>query len=151
MATIESALSGLSELGNVTAVSSVYETEPIGYTDQPPYLNAVAEIETTLSPEELLESLLALEANHGRVRTFPNAPRTLDLDLLLYDDERRDTPRLTLPHPRLHERAFVLVPLAEIAAGAVVPGQSATAESLLKRLGTIAGISRFETSPRLAP
>lgn len=95
--------------------SSLYRTAPVGYDDQPDFINAVAELETDLSPRELLRALLAIETRQGRQRTFANAPRVLDLDLLLYADMRMDSEELTLPHPRMHERGFVLLPLAEIA------------------------------------
>jgi 2-amino-4-hydroxy-6-hydroxymethyldihydropteridine diphosphokinase len=116
-ATLQSAIQQLWQLGTVTAVSSFYETDPVGYLDQPQFLNAAALLETTLPPLELLESLLAIERAFGRHRsaTVPKGPRTLDLDLLLYGDQVLDTPTLTLPHPAMHERRFVLAPLAEIA------------------------------------
>jgi len=95
--------------------SSLYRTAPVGYDNQPDFINAVAELDTSLAPVELLRALLALESSHGRERPFPNAPRVLDLDLLLYDDIVMETPELTLPHPRMQERGFVLLPLAEIA------------------------------------
>ena len=102
--------------------SSLYRSAPVDATG-PDYLNAVAEIETGLGAEELLAQLHAIEQRQGRVRTLRNAPRTLDLDLLLYGDETIATPALTVPHPRLHERAFVLVPLHELAPDLVVPGR----------------------------
>ncbi|MEK6592914.1 MAG: 2-amino-4-hydroxy-6-hydroxymethyldihydropteridine diphosphokinase, partial [Pseudomonadota bacterium] len=95
--------------------SSVFRSAPVGYADQPDFLNAVACIATGLSPQELLKALLAIERCHGRVREFPNAPRTLDLDLALYGNLILHEHGLTIPHPRMHERAFVMVPLAEIA------------------------------------
>lgn len=147
VATIESALRGLGDFGCITNVSALYETDPVGFDDQPRYLNAVAEIETELSPDALLDALLRVEAEHGRVRTFANAPRTLDLDLLLYDDQRRSSPRLTLPHPRMHERAFVLVPLAEIAPDVRVPGLESRASDLLAQLGEVLGIERYLPRP----
>jgi 2-amino-4-hydroxy-6-hydroxymethyldihydropteridine diphosphokinase len=92
----------------------------------PDFFNAVLKLRTTLTPEQVLERLLALELAHGRQRPYRNAPRTLDLDLLLHGDTVLDTPRLQLPHPRLHERAFVLRPLAELAGeGWVIPGRGA--------------------------
>jgi 2-amino-4-hydroxy-6-hydroxymethyldihydropteridine diphosphokinase len=94
--------------------SSLYRTAPIGHADQPDFINAVAQLETGLPAERLLAELQELEARHGRARSFPNAPRTLDLDLLLFGDLRLGSPALTLPHPRMHERAFVLKPLLEI-------------------------------------
>lgn len=121
LAILREALRRLRQLGRIEAVSSVYETDPVGYDDQPPFLNAVALLRTDLDPNTLLARLLAIEADLGRVRTFPNAPRTLDLDLLFYDDLILNAPDLTLPHPRLHERAFVLVPLAEIAPELIHP------------------------------
>ncbi len=99
----------------VTRVSSLYETAPVGYTDQPDFLNAVACVETSLSPQELLTACLAVEKDLGRERKVRWGPRTIDIDVLLYDEVTLATPELTLPHPRLHERAFVLVPLAELA------------------------------------
>jgi 2-amino-4-hydroxy-6-hydroxymethyldihydropteridine diphosphokinase len=101
--------------------SSLYRTAPVGYDNQPDFINAAAEIETALTPLELLHALLALESTHGRERPFPNAPRVLDLDLLLYDDMVMNTAELTLPHPRMHERGFVLLPLAEIAPDLIIP------------------------------
>lgn len=109
-------LSGLPQT-QVTASSSLYRTAPLGYDDQPDFINAVARLETSLVPLALLRALLALEDTHGRERPFPNAPRVLDLDLLLYDDIAMQTPELTLPHPRMQTRGFVMLPLAEIAPG----------------------------------
>jgi 2-amino-4-hydroxy-6-hydroxymethyldihydropteridine diphosphokinase len=107
----------------LVAVSSVRETEPVGYEDQPRFLNAAAALETVLTPRELLDRLLAVERGLGRTRTGPRyGPRTIDLDLLLYGAERIDEPGLEVPHPRLHERRFALEPLAELDPGLVVPG-----------------------------
>jgi 2-amino-4-hydroxy-6-hydroxymethyldihydropteridine diphosphokinase len=142
-ATLESAMNELSQIGTIVARSSIYETDPWGFDDQPPYLNAVAAIETEFSAGELLDALLAIEKRHGRIRTFQNAPRTLDLDLLLFGDQQLQTARLTVPHPRLHERAFVLVPLNDVAANVDVPGQDATVSELLDRLGVITGVRLF--------
>jgi 2-amino-4-hydroxy-6-hydroxymethyldihydropteridine diphosphokinase len=103
--------------------SSLYRTAPVGYDNQPDFINAAAEISTTLEPEHLLSALLSLETRHGRERPFPNAPRVLDLDLLLYDDLTMATPELTLPHPRITDRGFVLLPLAEIAPEMEIPGK----------------------------
>ena len=108
--------------GALVARSSLWRSAPLGYADQPEFVNAVARMETSLSADELLGELQKVESAHGRARSFPNAPRTLDLDLLLYGDEEQSTVRLTLPHPRMHERAFVLKPLLEVAPGAVIPG-----------------------------
>jgi 2-amino-4-hydroxy-6-hydroxymethyldihydropteridine diphosphokinase len=114
----------------VERCSSLYRTAPLGEPDQPDFINAVVQVETALHPLELLDGLLAIERRHGRVRSRRNAPRTLDLDLLLYDGQSIDTPGLQLPHPRMHERAFVLLPLAEIAPGASIPGRGSVAALL---------------------
>ena len=107
----------------VVAVSSFLETEPLGFLDQPRFLNAAAAVETDLDARGLLEALLAVERDLGRTRDGPRyGPRTIDLDLLLFGDDRLDEPGLTVPHPRLHERMFVLGPLAELDPGLVVPG-----------------------------
>ena len=115
-ATVLAAFGALANLNEsrVTHTSSLYRTAPIGITAQPEFINAVAQLETTLAPEALLDELLALEQRFGRIRGERNGPRTLDLDLLLYDNLELELPRLTLPHPRLHLRAFVLLPLTEI-------------------------------------
>ena len=110
--------------------SSLYRTAPVGYADQPDFINAVAAVDTELSPRELLDALLAIELNHGRVRQFANAPRTLDLDVLLYDDVEVNESGLTMPHPRMHERAFVRAPLAEIAPLCEIPGHGRVSELL---------------------
>lgn len=109
------------------AASSLYRTAPIGLAGQPDFINAVVRLETALSPAELLDALFAIEADFGRVRAEKNGPRTLDLDLLIYDEIECDTPRLHLPHPRLHLRAFVTVPLAEIAPDCRIPGRGCVA------------------------
>jgi 2-amino-4-hydroxy-6-hydroxymethyldihydropteridine diphosphokinase len=128
----------------ITARSSLYRTSPVGYLEQPDYINAVASVQTTLKPQALLAALLVIENRHGRMRTMRNAPRTLDLDLLLYGDEVLDQDGLTLPHPRLHERAFVLAPLAEIAPGAMVPGRGRV-EDLLARMDCN-GVNRIDAA-----
>ncbi len=115
---VETAIKELTDLPKtkLLTASSLYKTKPVGFVDQPFFINAVVEIETTLDPEVLLDTLLDLEKQHGRVRGERHwAPRTLDLDILLYGDEEIDLPHLKIPHPRMHEREFVLVPLAEIA------------------------------------
>ena len=124
-ATVRAALDALAYLDEtrLVAASSIYRTAPVGCVHQPDFFNAVARLETRLEPHELLAALLALEADFGRTRRTRNDPRTLDLDLLLFDDLVLNLPSLTLPHPRLHLRAFVLVPLAEIAPDLVLPGR----------------------------
>jgi 2-amino-4-hydroxy-6-hydroxymethyldihydropteridine diphosphokinase len=112
------------------AASSLYRSAPVGVGEQPEFINAVAEIETELGARALLDELLAIEARFGRRRDFPGAPRTLDLDLLLYGNQVIAEPELVVPHPRMHERAFVLAPLVEIAPDAVVPGKGAVAALL---------------------
>jgi 2-amino-4-hydroxy-6-hydroxymethyldihydropteridine diphosphokinase len=102
-------------------VSSLYRSAPVGYADQPPFANAVLRLATRLTPQTLHARLQAIEQEQGRTRDFPNAPRTLDLDVLLYDALCQDDPALTLPHPRCHERAFVLLPLLELAPNCIIP------------------------------
>jgi 2-amino-4-hydroxy-6-hydroxymethyldihydropteridine diphosphokinase len=116
------ALGALPE-SRLVAHSSLYRTAPVGYADQPDFINAVALIETRLSARDLLQALLDIEHRFGRVREFRNAPRILDLDLLIYDDLIHHEHGLTVPHPRMHERAFVLAPLVEIAPDCIIPGQ----------------------------
>jgi 2-amino-4-hydroxy-6-hydroxymethyldihydropteridine diphosphokinase len=115
----------------VVAVSALRETDPVGVGEQPRYLNGAVALETTVSARDLLDRLLAVEQRFGRVRVpGEHAPRTLDLDLLLYGDGEIDEPGLTVPHPRLHERRFVLEPLAELDPGLVIPGRGGV-ESLV--------------------
>ncbi len=113
---LEHGIKALAATNGITVVarSFIYESEPIGYRDQPHFLNLVLAIETTLTPEALLDATLEIEASLGRVRTFPNAPRTLDIDILFHGDKTLRTTRLTLPHPRYAERPFVVVPLEEV-------------------------------------
>lgn len=125
---------GATEGVEVVAVSAFRETDPVGYLDQPRFLNGAVALETTLRPRELLEALLAVERSLGRTREGPRfGPRTIDLDLLVYGDETLDEPGLTVPHPRLHERAFALEPLAELDPDLVVPGHGPV-ETLLRNL-----------------
>lgn len=142
-ATLRQAVQRLAALGTVTAVSSLYETEPVGYLDQPRFLNAVAAVDTTLTPAEMVRGLLAIERSMGRRRTFRNAPRTLDLDLLLFGDAHLDTAEVVLPHPRMHERAFVLIPLAEIAPSVVHPELRQPISELLEALAETSGVRRY--------
>ena len=112
--------------------SSLYRSAPMGYLDQPEFVNAVAKIETILTPQALLQGLLQIEHRHGRERTFRNAPRTLDLDILLYDDTQLHEHGLTIPHPQMHLRPFVLQPLLEIAPDAAIPGIGQAMEAFEK-------------------
>lgn len=116
----------------VVRTSSLYRSAPLGYAGQPSFVNAVAQLETGLAAERLLAELQVIEAAHGRRRSFANAPRTLDLDLLLFGTAVLDTENLKVPHPRMHERAFVLLPLVEIAPDAEVPGRG-PAKTLLEK------------------
>jgi 2-amino-4-hydroxy-6-hydroxymethyldihydropteridine diphosphokinase len=138
-ATLRRALELLAEDGiEVVAISTFRETDPVGYLDQPRFLNGAAAVETSLGPRELLDRLLAVERALGRTRgEGPRyGPRTIDLDLLLYDEEDRDEPGLEIPHPRLHERRFALEPLAELAPDAVVPGRGRVS-ALLSELESV--------------
>ena len=110
------------------ARSKLHRTAPVGYAAQPDFVNACALVETALEPRALLDQLLAVEKRHGRVRDIPNGPRTLDLDIVVYGDRVIDEPGLKVPHPRAHERAFVLVPLLEAWPDAVIPGRGRVAD-----------------------
>lgn len=128
-ATVRAAMAALAELPQtrLLAASSLYRSAPVGYLDQPDFINAVAAIETELAPHALLDGLLSIEQQHGRQRSFRNAPRTLDMDLLLYGERQLHDERLTVPHPRMLERAFVLLPLAQLAPGLQLPDGHALA------------------------
>ncbi len=134
VAQIEQAWLDLAQLPetHLAACSSLYLSKPVGYAEQPDFINAAARISTRLPPGALLAALLGIESRHGRNRTFKNAPRSLDLDLLLYDGLVMHEHGLTLPHPRMTERAFVLLPLAEIAADTLIPGHGRVADCLAK-------------------
>lgn len=143
IAFLEAGLDGLAARGiAVTAVSSVWETEPVGTSEPGKFLNAVVRVETDLPPEALLEILQAVERGVGRVRTVRNAPRSLDLDLLMLGELLRRGPSLDLPHPRMWERAFVLLPLAEIAPGLVEPASGRTIGERAVALAAAAGCER---------
>jgi 2-amino-4-hydroxy-6-hydroxymethyldihydropteridine diphosphokinase len=134
--TLDAAMDRLSEIGRVIARSSYYATQPVGYADQPEFLNAAIALETSLEPQPLLEALLTIEHGFGRNRShgIPNGPRTLDLDMLLYGDMILNTPTLQLPHPRMHQRGFVLQPLAEIAPELIHPAIRKSMSQLWKDL-----------------
>ena len=126
---VRAALAALATLpqAQFQRASSLYRTAPVGIAHQPDFINAVAALETTLSPNDLLSALFAIESQFGRRRDYHHAPRTLDLDLLLYDEQVIDSTRLKLPHPRMHLRAFVLAPLVEIAPDCRIPGRGLAA------------------------
>ena len=138
--TLSAAAETLGRIGRVVSRSRLYSTEPVGFAEQPRFVNAVVALETAWEPRKLLEGLLAIERESGRDRTYaiPNGPRTLDLDILLYGQlvlhEPEIEPRLEVPHPRLAERAFVLVPLCEIAPETIVPGLNRRVKELLESL-----------------
>ncbi len=112
---LHEAISRLSDICLISRISSVYKSEPVGFADQDWFLNCAVSVETSLTPEELLDRILQVEIAMGRTRTVRNGPRTIDIDILLYDDRQIACSALTVPHPRMHERAFVLRPAAEIA------------------------------------
>ncbi len=156
LATVQTAFDALRALPEttLTAASSLYRSAPVGLKHQPDFINAVAAVDTGLGAENLLDELFAIEARFGRRRDFHHAPRTLDLDLLLYGAETRATARLTLPHPRLHERAFVLLPLLEIAPDIAIPGRGparvlmgACSEQKLTKLAIIPSVPDHRTVP----
>jgi 2-amino-4-hydroxy-6-hydroxymethyldihydropteridine diphosphokinase len=134
----------LREFVHVNAVSSVYETDPVGFADQPHFWNVVVQIATSLKPPELLERLLDIEQRMGRARSFRNAPRVIDLDILLYGDVVLDVSGLKLPHPRMTERAFVLKPLVELDASLRHPVSGALFSDVLTR-------GQFERAERIGP
>lgn len=138
-ATLAAAAERLSTIGRIAAKSSLYSTEPVGLAEQPRFMNAVVALETDLDAHQLLDSLMSIEKEFGRNRadTVPNGPRTLDLDILLFGDSVIDEPGLHIPHPRIAERAFVLVPLNEIAPEAIDPRSGATLTKLLQRLTSV--------------
>ena len=127
------------------AKSSLFKTQPIGYTSQDWFVNAVIEIETDLEPLDLLRSLKAIEARLGRTETFRWGPRVIDLDLLLFDQEEIQTEELQIPHPRFHERQFVLIPLAEIDRGLVHPVLKKTVGELLDNLKEDQGVEKLKS------
>ena len=140
---LSKALQRLREIVDIHKLSAVYETEPVGYLDQPRFLNMVCYGQTTCSPDELLQSTQAIEEALGREPSFRNAPRPIDIDILLYDNLRLETEQLTIPHPRMSERAFVLVPLVEIAPTVIKPMSGKTAQEFLLAVSQ-AGISKLD-------
>jgi 2-amino-4-hydroxy-6-hydroxymethyldihydropteridine diphosphokinase len=133
-ANLHEAIAKLGELGRVKGVSSLYETEPVEFIEQPWFLNCAVELETELVPPQLLKAMLAIEQGMGRRRIQPKGPRLIDLDILLFGDTVINEPSLTIPHPAMHERRFVLEPLVEIAPTAMHPVLKKTIDKLLQAL-----------------
>lgn len=143
------ALELLSQHLVVERVSSIYETEPVGFEQQPRFLNLVCRVSVRVSPQQLLDVVKEIEAKMGRTLSFRNAPRVIDIDILFYNGDIVSSGELTIPHPRLAERAFVLVPLAEIAPDMVHPGNGKTIKELLAILGEVSGVCRYADAAKL--
>ncbi|MDH4121443.1 MAG: 2-amino-4-hydroxy-6-hydroxymethyldihydropteridine diphosphokinase [Deltaproteobacteria bacterium] len=139
------AVKELARLGDLVKISAVYRTPPWGYIPQPYFLNGALWLETPLPPVALMECLLAIEQQLGRVRTLPCGPRTLDLDLVFHGNHKMSSPRLTLPHPRWKERPFVLVPLADLFLQTPPPGESQSVTFFLSQLD-VSGIQKVGLS-----
>ncbi len=143
---LDKALDLLSQRLRVEQVSSIYDTEPVGNTNQPRFLNLVCQVHTRLAPMELLTMAKGIELKLGRVPGTSNAPRPIDIDILFYGDQVVKTKELVIPHPRLVERAFVLIPLAEIAPDLVHPVSGRTVRELLQGVTETQGVLRWENS-----
>ena len=143
MSNLASAVEHLSQKVNIKKVSTVYETEPVYYKEQSLYLNAVLSAVTELEPSDLLRFVKSIESDLGRQPSFRNAPRTIDIDILFYGDQVAETAELIIPHPRIAERAFVLVPLAEIAPGLVHPVLQKRVSELLAMVKGVDGVRKF--------
>ena len=145
VAHLRDAIARLESIGRVVSVSSFYETEPVEVTDQPWFLNCAVGLETALTAEQLMARLLQIEQERGRRRVQKKGPRTIDIDILLFDDLILDSPDVTIPHPAMQERRFVLEPLAEIAAEARHPGVKKTIRELLEELPAGAIVRRAKS------
>jgi len=144
--TVRRAILSLGEIPGcrLVAASELYLTEPVGYFDQPQFINAAALVETELEPLELLDALQAIEKESGRKREIPKGPRTLDLDLLLYEDIEYNSPELRLPHPEMHKRRFVLEPLAAIAPELVHPLSGLSVSRMLEKCSNDFSVVKFD-------
>jgi len=151
LANLESAVKRLRETTTVDAVSPIYETEPMGFADQPWFLNSVARVITLLFPTELLRVLQMIEDELGKATPFPNGPRIIDLDLLLYDDLVESSANLDLPHPGMHKRRFVLTPLADIAPDVIHPMIGQTIGEMLAALPPEPAVHKWGAASALFP
>ncbi len=131
---IKTSIKELEKLGKIKTISSIYQTEPIGYKKQEKFLNLALKLETGLSPIELLKEIQKIENKMGRVKKIKNGPRNIDIDIIFYNDEIINTEKLIVPHPRMHQRKFVLAPLEEIANNAIHPTKNKTIKQLLNNL-----------------
>lgn len=143
---LDKALGFLSQRLRIEKASSVYDTEPVGDVNQPRFLNQVCQVYTTLAPMVLLRLVKGIEHKLGRVPSGLNAPRPIDIDILFYGDQIIETPELIIPHPRLTERAFVLIPLAEIAPALVHPVNGKTVKELMKGAAEVQGVFKWENN-----
>jgi 2-amino-4-hydroxy-6-hydroxymethyldihydropteridine diphosphokinase len=148
-AQLQEARAKLAAVGRVVAESSFYETEPVEFTQQPWFLNCVLALETSKTPQELIAAVLRIEVEMGRRRMQKKGPRTIDIDILLFDDTIVDSEELTIPHPTMHERRFVLEPLAEIAPELLHPVLKKTIRELLDSLPPGQVVKRLEPKPRI--
>jgi len=140
---LKTAVQKLESIGTVLCVSSLYETEPVEFTDQPMFLNSAVALETSASPARLIEQLIEIEKGMGRERIQRKGPRTIDLDILLFGDQILNTEKLTIPHPAMQHRRFVLEPLAEIAPEVIHPVLKRTVRELLKQLPAEQSVHRI--------
>lgn len=146
LAYLKAALQYLKEQETITVekMSSIYETDPVGYEDQAPFLNMVIQVTTSETPQGLLEKILQIEKKLGRIRLFRWAPRTIDLDILLYNQDNIETEQLIVPHPRMHERLFVLIPLLEIDDRLLHPTIGKEFKRILGEIPTDKGVRRWK-------